>query len=57
MNEQEMENVIKEVEPDCIIHAAAERFPDRVENDFEMAMKLNVNTSKNLAILASEDFC
>ena len=35
-----------------IIHCAAQRFPDKVNQDPEGALKLNVEATKNLATLA-----
>ena len=36
--------------PTHIIHAAAQRFPDKVEADPEAAVRLNVESSKNIAL-------
>lgn len=36
--------------PDLIIHSAAQRFPDKVEHDFEAAKLLNVEATRNLAL-------
>lgn len=36
--------------PDIIIHSAAQRFPDKVEDDFEAAKLLNVEATRNLAL-------
>lgn len=39
----------QEIKPDFVIHAAAERRPDVVDNDPERAQKLNVDATANLA--------
>ena len=39
----------QEIRPDFVIHAAAERRPDIVDNDPERAQKLNVDATANLA--------
>jgi len=43
--------------PDIIIHAAAERSPDKVEADFEGTKKLNIDVSKHLATIAKARGC
>lgn len=48
-NTLELENTINEFQPRYVIHAAAQRFPDKCENDFEKSFQLNVQTSKALA--------
>lgn len=47
-------NFLNTVCPDVIIHCAAERFPDRVENDPQAAYDLNVGVSDYLADVASK---
>lgn len=42
-------DVLKQLDPDVIVHSAAERFPDKVEKDYEKARELNVNVPENLA--------
>jgi len=44
--------MIQEFKPTCIIHCAAQRFPDKVDKDLEGTLKLNVEATKNLAVLA-----
>lgn len=48
-----VEALIEKEKPDFIIHAAAERAPDAVENRYEETRKLNVAASGHLAALAS----
>ena len=36
--------------PTHVIHAAAQRFPDKVEADPEAAVNLNVESSRNIAL-------
>ncbi|KAL7641553.1 UNVERIFIED_CONTAM: hypothetical protein RMT77_007426 [Armadillidium vulgare] len=50
----EVEKLIEEIRPNYIVHAAAERFPDKVEKDFEAAKLLNVATSGRLAKIAKQ---
>ncbi|RXG70660.1 Methionine adenosyltransferase 2 subunit beta [Armadillidium vulgare] len=50
----EVEKLIEEIRPNYIVHAAAERFPDKVEKDFESAKLLNVATSGRLAKIAKQ---
>lgn len=38
--------------PTCIVHCAAQRFPDKVEKDVDGTVRLNVAATKNLANLA-----
>ena len=40
--------------PSHVIHAAAQRFPDKVEADTEAAMKLNVESSRTIAEACKE---
>lgn len=47
-------NLLNTVRPDVIIHCAAERFPDKVENDPQAAYDLNVGVSAHLADVASK---
>ncbi|XP_042862640.1 methionine adenosyltransferase 2 subunit beta-like [Penaeus japonicus] len=47
-----VEALIEKEKPDFIIHAAAERAPDAVENRYEETRKLNVAASGHLAALA-----
>ncbi|KAA0192981.1 hypothetical protein HAZT_HAZT002626 [Hyalella azteca] len=44
--------VLEREQPNCIIHAAAERAPDKVENKYDETRNLNVTASENLATLA-----
>ena len=48
----EVEKVVREFKPTAIVHCAAQRFPDRVEKDIDGTLKLNIEATKNLAILA-----
>lgn len=45
---EETKRVVKEFKPHVLIHSAAERRPDIVENDEETSMKLNVEATKAL---------
>lgn len=45
-------DVVNEFRPDVIVHAAAERRPDVVDNNIDLATKLNVDVSQNLALVA-----
>jgi dTDP-4-dehydrorhamnose reductase len=53
-NEGEVQAAIKRWEPDLVIHAAAERRPDRVEEDPSLAERLNVGSTETLARLTAE---
>lgn len=46
------EKIVKERKPHVIVHSAAQRFPDKVEKDYDASYALNVTASKNLAALA-----
>jgi len=50
---EEIIKMIQEFKPTCIIHCAAQRFPDKVDKDLEGTLKLNVEATKNLAVLAA----
>ena len=41
--------MIQEKRPDVLVHAAAQRFPDKMQKDPEQARKLNVSASQTLA--------
>ncbi|XP_042223014.1 methionine adenosyltransferase 2 subunit beta-like [Homarus americanus] len=56
-NEEDVSTLIKEEKPDVIIHAAAQRFPDIVENKYEETVLLNVKTSALIASIAHEIGC
>ena len=45
--------VLEREKPDFIIHAAAERFPDKVEKQYEQTRQLNINASGSLTSIAS----
>ena len=53
-NLDETRSYIEKLRPTHIIHAAAQRFPDKVEADFEGTLKLNVESTRNLALLCKE---
>ena len=42
--------------PEFLIHAAAQRFPDKMEKDPEASFKLNVESTRALAEAMSEFF-
>ena len=46
--------LVTKLKPNVIVHAAAERFPDKVEADKEAAQKLNVEATRELASAAKE---
>ncbi|XP_054929584.1 methionine adenosyltransferase 2 subunit beta-like isoform X2 [Dermacentor andersoni] len=46
------EKIVTEKRPNVIVHSAAQRFPDKVEKDYDGSYALNVTASKNLAALA-----
>lgn len=48
------EEVVKKFSPKCIIHCAAQRFPDKVDKDLDGTIQLNVQATKNLAVLAGK---
>jgi len=48
---------VKELQPTVVIHAAAQRFPDKVEADMEAAVKLNVEATKHLAEICRDIGC
>ena len=50
----EAKRVVKEFKPHVLIHSAAERRPDVVENDEETCMKMNVGITKTLAKTINE---
>ncbi|XP_066948849.1 methionine adenosyltransferase 2 subunit beta-like [Macrobrachium rosenbergii] len=49
---EEVKSLIEKEKPEFIVHAAAERAPDAVENRYDEVCKLNVNASGQLAALA-----
>lgn len=44
-----MKKYIEETKPTFVVHAAAQRFPDKVDKDLEAATKLNVEATQVLA--------
>lgn len=50
----ETKRVVKEFKPHVLIHSAAERRPDVVENDEETSTKMNVGVTETLASTISE---
>lgn len=49
---EKTEEIVESFKPSCIVHCAAQRFPDKVGKDIEGTVKLNVEATKNLSILA-----
>lgn len=49
---EQIAKIVKEKKPDVIVHSAAQRFPDKVEKDYDASYALNVTASKNLAAAA-----
>lgn len=45
---------IAKTKPQVLIHAAAQRFPDKVEKDFDAAQNLNVESTRVIAEAMSE---
>ncbi|KAK4318418.1 hypothetical protein Pmani_010576 [Petrolisthes manimaculis] len=45
-------SLLEKVKPDVIIHSAAERFPDVVENKYEETRLLNIKTAAHIATVA-----
>ena len=50
-------DLVKDLQPTVVIHAAAQRFPDKVEGDLEAAVRVNVEATKNLAEVCVETKC
>lgn len=53
----EVESVLGEHRPALVVHAAAERRPDVVQNDLESARALNVSATEQLAQLCQQQGC
>lgn len=53
-NSQQVEQLLRNEQPDFVIHAAAERRPDKCENDQQQTLTLNVEASRQLASLCSQ---
>ena len=51
---EETKRVIREFRPHILIHSAAERRPDVVENDEDTCLKMNVGVTKTLASTINE---
>ena len=47
-------NFIEKSRPGFLVHAAAQRFPDKMEKDPEASLKLNVESTRALAEAVSE---
>ena len=54
LDSDETKRVVMDFKPHILIHAAAERRPDVVENDEETCMKVNVGVTKTLASAINE---
>ena len=52
-NSSEVQAVLQRERPDFVVHAAAQRAPDKVENEYENTRLLNISASKNLTEIAS----
>ena len=48
-NFDEIESLVQDTKPDILIHAAAQRFPDKMQKDPDAARKLNVEATQSLA--------
>ncbi|ESP03650.1 hypothetical protein LOTGIDRAFT_171179 [Lottia gigantea] len=53
-NFDEVKAVFDEFKPDVVIHSAAERRPDVVENQTDATKQINVDATKNICILADD---
>lgn len=53
-NAAEIQALLEVEKPDFVVHAAAQRAPDKVENDYESTRQLNVTASKNITEIASK---
>lgn len=51
-DQEAVKNLIEKEKPNFIINAAAERFPDVVENKYEETRLLNINTAGHIAAIA-----
>uniref|UniRef100_A0A2P2I315 Methionine adenosyltransferase 2 subunit beta n=1 Tax=Hirondellea gigas TaxID=1518452 RepID=A0A2P2I315_9CRUS len=51
-NASQVRAVLEREQPDFVIHAAAERMPDRVENEYEKTRDLNVDASESITLIA-----
>jgi len=49
-----VDGAIDAANPQLIIHAAAQRFPDKVDTQYDASFNLNVQSTKNLALIAAE---
>lgn len=52
---EEVEEFVKKSKPSVLIHAAAQRYPDQVEKNYEQALKLNVESSEQLARISDRE--
>ena len=48
-NLDQAKEIILDNKPDVLVHAAAQRFPDKMQKDPELARRLNVDATKVLA--------
>lgn len=53
-DEKQVEQLLTQQMPDVVIHAAAERRPDKCENDQQQTLALNVEVSRQLANLCTK---
>ena len=53
-NFQETAAFISQTKPQIVIHAAAQRFPDKVDQDFQAAQKLNIESTRVITEELSE---
>lgn len=53
-DEEEVERLVREIDPQVIVHCAAERRPDVCENDPSLTQKVNVGSVALLSRLANE---
>lgn len=53
-NEKQVEQLLIQEMPDVVIHAAAERRPDKCENEQQQTLALNVEVSRQLASLCTK---
>ncbi len=45
---------VREMKPAVLVHSAAQRFPDKVDKDFDAARRLNVESTEAIAKAMSE---
>lgn len=54
-DQEAVKDLVEREKPNFIIHAAAERFPDVVENKYEETRLLNIKTAGHIASVARKE--